>query len=174
MSTEGRGISLCYAAAVRVAVAVRAPILAALLAASCAGPNAISDADREAIEVLLREYAQRMSEAYVDGDVSRLAELATEREQHRLSAAIAELSGSGRGLRPTLRSLAIESIDRAGSASVAVGTLEVWDLEVVALGSGQTVSESPGQENRLSYSLVRERGQWRILSRLLRTSTEAP
>jgi len=159
---------------VRVAVAVRAPLLAAFLIPACGGFNEVSDADRSAIEVVLRDYAESMADAYASGEPSGVAELATEREQNRLAISIAELQAEGRALRPKLQRLVVDSIERAGSTSVAVNTIEVWDLRVVALGTEQTVSESLAQENRLTYSLVREQGRWRVLSRLLRTSTEGP
>jgi hypothetical protein len=134
--------------------------------------RSVAEADRRGIEATLRSYAEAMAEAYRQGDPQPLAPLATERELQRVRISIEELEVEGRALRPTLRSLSIESIDRAGRTSYAVQTLEVWDLRVVALGTEQTVSDSPAQENRLWYTLLRENGDWRVLSRLLRSSTE--
>ena len=54
------------------------------------------------------------------------------------------------------------------------GDIAISGGRIVALGSEQTVAESKGQENRVVYSLMRERGRWWVLSRLLRSSTEGP
>ncbi len=113
-----------------------------------------------------------MAEAYRKDDPSLLAEVATPREQARVRNAIAELARQGKSLRPTLKSLAVESIEPAGVMTAVVSTLEVWDLRVVAVGSEQTVSESLAQENHLTYNLVEEHGKWLVLSRTLRNSSE--
>jgi len=139
---------------------------------ACAGGGEIDAAARREIEQRLALYAAQMARAYETGDAAQVEGVATAREVDRLRISIEELAVEGRALRPVLRSQVVESIDRAGNTAVAVGTLEVWDLRVVTLGGEQTVSESLAQENRLTYSLVREEGQWRVLSRLLRSSTE--
>ena len=43
---------------------------------------------------------------------------------------------------------------------------ETWNLKVLAVGSGAVLSESPGQENQILYSLTRDGGRWWILSRI--------
>jgi len=146
-------------------------VLAVGLAASCGAGREVSTEERRAIEAVLRSYAAQMAAAYQAGDASLVATLATQREQERLAISIHELAQEGRALRPELRSLVVESIDRAGNTAVTANTLEVWDLRVVTLGGEQQVSESLAQENRLTYSLIREHGEWRVLSRLLRTSS---
>jgi len=146
-------------------------VLALGLWVGCTGGREVAPDDRQAIEAVLRAYADSMAAAYQAGDAAGIASLATEREQQRLAISIRELADEGRALRPVLKSFVVESIERAGNASVAANTLEVWDLRVVALGTEQQVSESLDQENRLTYSLVREQGKWRVLSRLLRTSS---
>jgi hypothetical protein len=148
--------------------------LTAGLLASCGTQREVDAGMRQEVETRLAEYAARMAEAYASGDASRVAGVATEREVERLRISIEELAVEGRALRPTLRSQVVETLDRAGNTAVAAGTIEVWDLRVVAVGTEQLVSESLAQENRLTYSLVREAGEWRVLSRLLRTSTAEP
>jgi len=145
--------------------------LAVLALASCGAGREVGADERLAIEQVLAAYAEAMAEAYRAGDAERIATVATGRERQRLEISIRELADEGRALRPELRSLTIESIERAGHTSVAVNTLEIWDLRVVTLGAEQLVSESLEQENRLTYSLIREAGKWRVLSRLLRTSS---
>lgn len=151
-------------------------ILALLLAfgvlCGCGAGRAVSVDEREAVEGVLAAYAESMAAAYVASDASLIAEQATVREQDRLRKSIYELAVEGRSLRPELRSLSVESIERAGNTSVSVITREVWDLRVVATGTEQLVSESLAQENRLSYSLVRDGGRWLVLSRQLRASSE--
>jgi len=140
--------------------------------AACSGSGGVSDADRRAIESLLAEYARLMAAAYESGDGKSVAPIATEREQQRLAISISELEAEGRALRPTLQSLAIEAIDPSGRRLVTVNTLEVWDLRVVALGTEQPISESLGQENRLTYTLQRDQSGWHVLARYLRSSSE--
>jgi len=152
---------------------VRKAFLLALVAlvAACGGPSEVSSEERAELEAVIRTYTEKMAAAYQSGDASLILDVATERERRRIAISIAELEDEGRGLRPELQSLAIEAIDRSGNTSVTVSTLEVWNLRVVALGSERSVTEALAQENRLTYSLIREGGQWRVLSRLLRTST---
>jgi hypothetical protein len=150
----------------------RCALALVLILAACGEAGGVSPEDRRAIETLLSAYTDRMATAYASGDASVVAEVATEREQARLAAAIAELEVEGRGLRPTLERLTIEEVAPAGRTTFTVATIEVWDLRIVALGTEQPISESLDQENRLTYSVIRERGEWRILSRLLRSSSE--
>jgi len=150
----------------------RAPLFAALLLLFCCADRGIDDAERRAIGELLDRYVVDMAAAYESGDASKVADAATEREQRRIEQAISELASEGRGLRPSLVRLAIDSIERGSRTTVMVDTIETWDLRVVALGSDEVVSESLGQENRLSYVLIREDDEWRILSRQLKSSTQ--
>jgi hypothetical protein len=139
---------------------------------ACSGSSAVGEADRQAIEAVLSEYARVMALAYETGDADLVTSVATERERHRLGISISELAAESRALRPVLQRLAIDEIRRCGRRTVCVSTIEVWDLRVVALVSEQTVSESLAQENRLSYTLIPEDGAWLVLSRTLRASTE--
>jgi plasmid stabilization system protein ParE len=151
---------------------VRRWTILALLAVACGGGVERAEADRRAIESLLADYTRRMAVAYEAGDGGLVAPAATEREQQRLRNAIAELANEGRALRPTLKRLTIDSIEPAGRTTYTVMTTEVWDLRVVAMGTEQQVSESLDQENRLTYTVLREGAEWRILSRVLRASSE--
>ncbi len=132
------------------------------------------EADRIEIEGLLSAYAAAMTAAYESGDTTALAVLATGREVVRVDARIRELAVEGRELRPVLRSQAVESIDYSSGTSAMAVTLEVWDLRVIAVGSGAPVAESLAQKNRILYSLSRDDGRWQVLSRILRSSTESP
>jgi hypothetical protein len=152
-----------------IALSLLVPALVA-----CGASREIGAEERQSIAAVLAAYAEAMADAYRSGEAARVSVVATGRERQRLEISIRELADEGRALRPELRSLTVESIERAGHTTVAVNTLEVWDLRVVTAGGEQLVSESLGQENRLSYTLVREQGEWRVLSRLLRTTSEAP
>jgi hypothetical protein len=148
-------------------------LLLALLA-GC-GPSAErAAADRQAIESLLADYSARMIRAYETGDTGPLAEVATGREITRVGVRIREMSEQGRALRPRLVRLVVESVEASSATGATTTTIESWDLTLVALGSELTIAESKGQENRVVYSLLRERGRWWVLSRMLRSSTEAP
>jgi hypothetical protein len=115
-----------------------------------------------------------MTAAYETGATSGLADLATGREVVRVGNRIQELAVEGRELRPQMRSQVVESIEFSSGTTASAVTVEVWDLRVVAAGSGAPVSESLGQENRILYSLSRDQGRWWVLSRILRSSTESP
>ncbi len=144
----------------------------ALLCLAC-GPSAdLVAAERPAIEKLLADYAGRLSEAYRSADARPLAEAATEREVARVGAQIESLAAEGKALRVVLLLQAIESLDLFKSTAATVQTVETWRLQVVALGSEAVLSESPEQENRVVYSLIREEGKWRILSRILKQTNE--
>jgi hypothetical protein len=142
--------------------------------AGCGTGREIDAVERQEIEQRLADYAAQMARAYEGGDAELVAGVATGREVERLRISIREMEAEGRALRPVLKSQVVESVSRAGNTAVTVNTLEVWDLRVVTTGGEQLVSESLAQENRLTYSLVREAGRWRVLSRLLRSSTEGP
>ena len=148
-------------------------LLLALLA-GC-GPSAQrAGEDRQAVESLLADYAARLTRAYEAGDPAPLAEVATGREGTRVTSRIAELAGDGRGLRPRLVRMVVDGFEAQSGTSATATTIEVWDLKMVALGSEATLGESKGQENRVVYTLMRERGRWWVLSRMLRSSNESP
>jgi hypothetical protein len=146
--------------------------LIGLLAGACGPMAGGRERDRAEVEALLPEYAEIMSAAYRAGDVTELGRVATEREVNRVRRQIAALAEEGRGLRPELISLRVESVDFNRATATAV-TVETWNLKVVALGSETVVAESPAQENRIVYSLTHEDDRWWILARILRGSTEA-
>jgi hypothetical protein len=145
-----------------------------LLPVACGRSSERVAADEKAIRQLLTDYTTRMAEAYRTGDARPLAEVATPREVTRVQTRIRDLADQGRALHPVLQRLAVEDIDVFSSSAATVTTIETWDLEVVALGSGLKVSEAPDQENHLAYSLIRDGGHWKVLTRLLRSSSESP
>ena len=146
-------------------------IAAALVAVACGPSSARRDQDRAEIERLLADYASRLSEAYRSGSAETLREVATEREVSRVHRQISEQAGNGRLLVAELVSSTVQSIEfNRTSASATVS--ETWNLKVLAVGSGAVLSESPGQENRILYSLTRDGGRWWILSRILARSSE--
>ncbi|MCB9377981.1 MAG: hypothetical protein H6511_04370 [Holophagales bacterium] len=151
-----------------------APIVIALaLAVPACRPSDANVAEaRPAIEQTLSAYAEKLAEAYRTGDPRPLAEVATEREILRVGAQIQELNAAGKELHVELVLQAVESLDLYKSNAATVQTVETWKLQVRALGSGAILSESPEQENRVVYSLIREEGRWRILSRILKQTNE--
>ncbi|HSM12864.1 MAG TPA: IMS domain-containing protein [Thermoanaerobaculia bacterium] len=152
------------------------PAVAALalgLALSACAPSAEQQAaDRAEIERLVGRYAELLAEAYRTRDSGVLGEITTEREVMRVGQRIEELTAEGRELRAELRSLVIEEVDVFDATTAGATTIEVWDLRTVALGSDETVAEAIGQENRVVYTLRKERGRWEILARLLKAASE--
>jgi len=143
-----------------------------LSALACRPSDDLVAEESPAIEQTLAAYAQKLAEAYRTGDPRPLAEVATEREVSRVGSQIEELSGAGKELRVELVLQAVESLDLYKSNAATVQTVETWRLQVLAIGSGAILSESPEQENRVVYSLIREEGRWRILSRILKQTNE--
>lgn len=147
------------------------PLLGLLIAAGC-GRSGGREADRQEIESLLAAYADALTRAYETGDPAVMAEVATQREQVRVQARIEELAVEGRALRPRLLSQTLQEID-FGNASATAVAVEAWHLRVVAAGSELTVSELARQENTIVYSVSRDEGRWRVLARILRSSSDA-
>ena len=147
------------------------PLLAALLVTACGPSAARRDQDRAEIERLLAEYGRRLSEAYRTGSAQALREVATEREITRVHKQIAQLAADGRMLVAEPVSSTRQSVEFQRTSATATAS-ETWNLKVVAVGSNAVLSESPGQENQLLYSLTRDGGRWWILSRILTRSSQ--
>jgi len=138
----------------------------------CGPSEEAKAADRAEIERVVARYAELLAQCYRDGDASPLAEIATEREVERVASRIRELEETGKALRPVLRSQVVEQVDAFSGATAGATTIEVWDLRSVALGSEETLGESNGQENRIVYTLHKERGRWQVLARLMKSTSE--
>jgi hypothetical protein len=146
-------------------------ILGTLVIAACRPDEPTDAALRGEVERLLAAYGAALVEAYTKGDAEALAGVATERERFRIAQQIASFEAQGTGLRPVLKSLAVESIERAGRTSLTAVTDELWDLRTVALGTELPMGEELDQQNRIEYTLLRDQGRWLVLSRNLRTSS---
>ena len=92
----------------------------------------------------------------------------------RVRARIQELSQEGRELAATLREQRLVELDFHRATGATAVAFETWDLRVMTAGTEQVVAESLAQQNRIVYSLSRDRGQWWVLSRLLASSSETP
>jgi len=159
----------------RLSTRLRIPLAALILGAAvsaCAPSPEQQAADRAEIERLIGRYAELLAQAYRTRDSSLLGEITTEREVVRVGHRIEELTSEGRELRAELRSLVVEDVDVFDATTAGVTTIEVWDLRTLALGSERVVAEAIDQENRVVYTLRKERGRWEILARLLKSTSE--
>lgn len=148
------------------------PLALALCAGGCRPSQDLVTEARPEIEATLASYAASLSEAYRSGDPTPLSEVATEREVARVGAQLEGLAAEGKQLKVELLLQGIESLDLYKTNAATVQTVETWRLQVLARGSEAVLSESPEQENRVVYSLIREEGRWRILSRILKQTSE--
>ena len=112
-------------------------ILGLLAISGCQDINKVSPEDETAIEQLLADYLPKMARAYATGDLEVLRGIAAEKEIATLYKRIGDLmNNEGRVVEPTLLSFEVEQITIWNYANAFVTTLEVWDLKVLASGSG--------------------------------------
>ncbi|REJ82144.1 MAG: hypothetical protein DWQ36_21650 [Acidobacteria bacterium] len=160
-------------AARRTVVAVC--VLLGVLAGGCSEERAAADleADKAAIEAMMREYLPRLGEAYETGNIEVLRDYAAEKEMASLLKRIGEfMEQENRVIAPTLQSFTVEDVEIWNYANAFVTTLEVWDVRVLASGTDQVLSQSLGQRNRVKYQLKRRDSGWQVLHRNIETTLE--
>lgn len=140
-------------------------IVTALLA--CGPSEEQEKVDRDEIQAALEAYLPILGQVYETGDLSLLEGRAAEKEISRIHKRIEDLTFQGRRLVPTFRSLTVEDANVWNYSNCYVTTLEVWDLEVRAMGGEQVLSTQLEQANRVKYQLKREEGRWRVLFRTI-------
>ena len=147
--------------------------LSVLLAASLlvllgCGPSARQQQDdRQSIERDLETYLPLLGEAYATGDPELLRGGAALKEMARIEKRIREMTLQGRVLAPSFQQLTIEDINVWNYANAYVTTLEVWDVRVLASGTGTVLAQEIAQSRRVKYQLKRGQGRWRVLYRAI-------
>jgi len=143
-------------------------------------------ADLEGLEEYAREHT--ITDARVREIMERYAELAALPLRERLNAILEgfavekeiaglekranDLLAEGRVIRPTPKSLVVESVETWGYANAFATTVEVWDLRVYAAGTDVLLSETLDQRNRVKYQLQRQDDTWLVLFRELDATFE--
>jgi ARC6-like, IMS domain len=146
-------------------------VILALLAGSpmACTPSAQRQADDSAaITAALEVYLPRLGQVYVDGEIEALRPYAAEKEMARIQALVQNLVDQGRYLEPVFKNVTIESIRTWNNSNAFVTTLEVWDVHMHALGSGQVLAEDRDKDYRVQYQLKRDASGWRVLFRAIK------
>lgn len=123
--------------------------------------------DQASIEATLQEFLPVLGRVYSDGDVEALRPYAAEKELARIHALVEGLADQGRYLDPDFKQLTIEEAKTWNNSNAFVTTLEVWDVRMRALGSGEMLAEDVEKNYRVQYQLKRQDGGWRVLFRAI-------
>lgn len=130
-------------------------------------------ADKESIREMMQAYLPLLGEAYESGNIEILRPYVAEKEMASLLKRIGEfMDQEGRVIRATLQSFTVEDVEIWNYSNAFVTTLEVWDVEVLASGSDQVLSQSLGQRNRVKYQLKRRDDGWLVLHRQIEATLE--
>lgn len=149
-------------------------MLLLLTVSGCSGsPEQNLAADKASIEAMMQEYLPLLGEAYESGNIEILRPYAAEKEMASLLKRIGEfMEQEGRVIRATLKSFTVENVEVWNYANAFVTTLEVWDVEVLASGTDQVLSQSLDQRNRVKYQLKRRDEGWTVLHRQIEATLE--
>lgn len=147
--------------------AVAALTLALLVAAGCGPSTERQEVNRDEIKADLEVYLPLLGEAYATGNLELLREWAVEKEMSRVMKRLDDLSAQGRRLVPTFRQITIEDVNVWNYSNAFVTTVEVWDLQILAVGTEEVLAEELGQSNRVKYQLKRNEDRWRVLFRTI-------
>ncbi len=135
--------------------------------AAC-GQSAADKADAAAsITAALEEYLPFLRKVYLDGDIETLRPYAAEKELARIHALVQSLVDQGRYLAPEFQHLTVEGTHTWNNSNAFVTTVEVWNVRMHALGSGELLAEDVGESYRVKYQLKRDRNGWRVLFRAI-------
>ncbi|MGB6851944.1 MAG: hypothetical protein WBG49_05035 [Thermoanaerobaculia bacterium] len=142
-------------------------VLTFLVCAAC-GPSAErQEADRDEIKANLEVYLPLLGEAYATGNLELLREWAVEKEMARVMKRLDDLGAQGRRLVPTFRQVTVEDVNVWNNSNAFVSTVEVWDLQILAIGTENVLAEELAQSNRVKYQLKRDEDHWRVLFRTI-------
>lgn len=123
--------------------------------------------NRDEIQANLEVYLPLLGEAYATGNLELLREWVVEKEIARVRKRLDDLAAQGRRLVPTFRQITVEDVHVWNYSNAFVSTLEVWDLQILAVGTENVLTEELGQRNRVKYQLKREEDHWRVLFRTI-------
>ncbi len=139
-----------------------------LLVAGACTPSAEEIAlDKQEIDDALSEFLPKLAAAYGSGDIESLRPYAAEKELARVEKLVADLADQGRYLAPELLELTVEDAHVWNNSNAFVTTLEVWDVRMHALGSGELLAEDVDKSYRVKYQLKQDADRWRVLFRTI-------
>jgi ARC6-like, IMS domain len=137
----------------------------ATLAAACQSRAEREAVDEASIQAMLEQFLPLLGAAYGSGEIESLRPYAAEKELARIQTVVSGLADQGRYLEPKFLRLTIEDSHLWNHSNAFVTTLEVWDVRLHALGSGELLAEEPEKSYRVKYQLKRDAGSWRVLFR---------
>ncbi len=135
--------------------------------AACGSSAAREAEDAASIASSLEAYLPVLGQVYLDGDVETLRPYAAEKELARIQALVQNLVDQGRYLAPEFQRLTVEGTSTWNNSNAFVTTLEVWNVRMHALGSGELLAEDVDETYRVKYQLKRHNGGWRVLFRAI-------
>lgn len=137
------------------------------LALGCTAPEVQEAADKEELRSFLEEYLPALGSAYAEQNAYLIEEFVAPKEIARVGKRIEELAARGQVYAPTVRTVTIESVNVWNNSNAFVSTLEIWDVERRAIGSGMVIDQTLEQPNRVQYQMKRDDGAWRVLYRTI-------
>ena len=142
--------------------------LLALLPACGGEPSAADQAAiRQEIQTTLEGYLPLLADAYATGDLRPLEPWAAIKEVARVHKRIEDYAVQGRRVVPTFHQVTVEEVTTWSYSNAVATSLEVWDVEVRAIGSDQILASEYEQSNRVKYQLERDGDGWHILFRTI-------
>ena len=130
--------------------------LACLLALAGCSP------DRREAERAVRAYNQAAILAYRTGDLSRLRQVATEKEWRKVLVLVDLKTSNGLVLESQLDSLQVTSVARPGPDLLRVVTRERWRYHDRPLQPGRPAGTVFLADMSLQYDFVRQDGKWKL------------
>ena len=134
--------------------------LAALALALAAGA---CSRDKAEAERAVRAYDEAVIQAYRTRDLSKLKEVATEKEWGKVLTLVDLKTGSRLVLESELQSLEVAGVTRPGPGQLVVRTRERWRYYDRPLDPGKPQGQVFVADMTLEYQFVRERGgPWKM------------
>lgn len=127
---------------------------------------------RTEIESFFGDYLPRLGAAYAQMDPALLGDLAAEKERATLQRLVDEMAARGERLEPELLQFTVEDVTVVRSSAYVI-TIEVWDIELKALGSETVLGSYPGTRYTVRYQMKWDARGWHVLFRTLEETPDA-
>lgn len=148
-------------------------IFAALLLAGCESGQP-SEAEREEISLLVKDFLQRLADAYGRMDAAPLEGVAAPRLIEKARWDIDVLRGGGDRLEPRLKSVEILSMKVLRHANGYVAAREVWDIRRFDSFTGELRGHDPESVLHTHIQLQRMKRRWVVLYRDVEETATGP
>ncbi|MEM8963383.1 MAG: hypothetical protein AAGD38_18005, partial [Acidobacteriota bacterium] len=121
-----------------------------------------ADADPQAIraeaDAALRAYLPQLAAAYKEGDATLLTDYAAPKEIASVAALVEQLADRGQFYDNRLEQLTVEKTS-ADRTTIYATVVELWDVDVRAVGSEELVNSYEDLRYRVQYQLKRGDGE---------------